>query len=278
MRPPPKKICRQDLLYGGVAGAILFFAFYLQIYGQARTTVSNSAFLTATNVVMVPFLVWAATKKRPAGRTFLLAFATLVGIGLLTLNLQQSARLGYGDGLILLCAFFFALHICYLSRAVAGRDAMLITLVQITTAAVISLLVLLLFDHNSLARADLARGFPPTLYLGLMSTCLCYLLQTWAQKYADAAKAGILLSTEGLFGALFSVLLGFEPLGWRLAAGGLVIFLSVVLMELPARAKRTAGKYATVYKEYGSLSAKISLPGQVPLSKPWEWARGFFWP
>lgn len=235
-------IRRADLLHGGIAGVILFCAFYLQIYGQARTTVSNSAFLTATNVVMVPFLVWAAGKKRPAGKTLLLALTTLVGIGLLTIDPRGAIHFGFGDSVILLCAFFFALHIFYLSRAVAGRDALVITLIQIATAALISVLVLLLFDRHTIARADFSRGLLPVLYLGLFSTCACYLMQTWAQKYAGATKSGILLSTEGLFGSLFSVLLGFEPLRWRLAAGGLVISLSVLLMELPAGRKRRPAK------------------------------------
>ena len=78
------------------------------------------------------------------------------------------------------------------------------------------------------------------LYLGLMSTCLCFFLQTAAQKYADATKAVIFLSMEGVFGSLFSVMLGLEPFTWMLGAGGAMLFLSAVLTEvkLPAIKKR----------------------------------------
>ena len=83
-------------------------------------------------------------------------------------------------------------------------------------------------------------GALPVLYLGLMSTCLCFFLQTAAQKYADATKAVIFLSMEGVFGSLFSVMLGLEPFTWMLGVGGSVLFLSAVLTEvkLPAIKKR----------------------------------------
>ena len=209
-----------DIVHGGAAGVFLFFGFYLQIYGQARTTVSNCAFITATNVVMVPFIVWAFTKAKPPLKSFVLAGTTLLGIGFLTLDFSGAATVASGDGYILLCAVFFAMHIFYLGHAVKGRDAMLITFVQLATAALISAAVLLLFDREAVFAVNYAAGLPPAIFLGLFSTCLCYMLQTWAQKYTAPAKAGILLSTEGLFGSLFSVLLGFEPFGARLLLGG----------------------------------------------------------
>ncbi len=237
-----KNIRPGDLIHGGTAGLFLFCGFYLQTYGQARTTVSNCAFITATNVVMVPFIVWAFTKAKPPLKTFVLAGTTLFGIGLLTLDFSGAASISAGDGYILLCAAFFATHIFYLGHAVKGRDALLITFIQLATAALVSAAVLLAFDREAVFSADYSSGLPPAFYLGLVSTCLCYMLQTWAQKYTAAPKAGILLSTEGLFGSLFSVLLGFDVFGARLLLGGGIILASVVLMELPAnRASRQAG-------------------------------------
>ena len=45
---------------------------------------------------------------------------------------------------------------------------------------------------------------------------------------------------EGVFGSLFSVMLGLEPFTWMLGVGGSVLFLSAVLTEvkLPAIKKR----------------------------------------
>ena len=78
---------------------------------------------------------------------------------------------------------------------------------------------------------QLAEGILPVLYLGVFSTGVCYLLQTVAQKNVPAAEAGIVLSAEGAFGTLFSLLLGLESLRWGMLVGGVLITLSIVLAE-----------------------------------------------
>lgn len=224
---------RGDLWAGMAAGALLFCAFITQLYGQARTSVSNTAFITATNVVMVPFLVWIATRKRPEGKTFALAAVSLLGIGLLTVNLASPGKVNIGDGLVLVCAFLYACHIFYLGRAVEGRDAAVVSFFQMGTAAALSLLSLLLLDREAIATADLKAGLAPVLYLGLVGTSLCFFLQTYAQKFTSQSRASICLSTEGLFGSLFAVVLGIDPLNWRLVVGGVIILTSVFLLEAP---------------------------------------------
>lgn len=240
--PRLKQIRVEDLKRGGLAGLFLFGAFYTQIVGQQNTTVSHCAFLTATNVVMVPFLVWAVSRRRPQAKTFVLALTTLVGIGVLSIQPGSfEISFHYGDAMTLLCAVLFALHITTLGWAVKGTDVMRINLIQLSTAAIVSVAVFLLTDLESVSQANFASGFPAVLYLGLFSTCLCYFLQTLAQKHTTPSQAGILLSTEGLFGSLFSVLIGLEPLTVNLVAGGLLITASVVLMEvLPSpKSRRT---------------------------------------
>lgn len=233
----PARIRGTDLRRGALAGVFLFLAFYAQTYGQARTTVSNTAFLTATNVVMIPFLAWIFSGKRPEGKTFVIAAATLAGIGILTLNPADILHFNGGDGVVLLCALLFACHIFYLGRAVEGANPSIINLVQLLTAAALSLLTLFLAERDSIRAADFSAGLGSVLYLGLVSTCLCFFLQTTAQKRTSQSRAGICLSTEGLFGSLFAVLLGMEPFTVRILAGGLIILGSVALLEVPFPAK-----------------------------------------
>lgn len=227
--PKLKQIRVQDLKMGGLAGLFLFGAFYTQIVGQQNTTVSHCAFLTATNVVMVPFIVWAVSRHRPALKTFVLTATTLLGIGVLSITPGSFAfNFNYGDAMTLLCALLFALHITTLGWATKGADVMLINLIQLATAAVISVAVFLLTDAGAVAAANLQQGLPAAAYLGLFSTCLCYFLQTLAQKHTTPSQAGVLLSTEGLFGSLFSVLLGMEGLTVNLVAGGVIIMTSIL--------------------------------------------------
>ena len=170
---------------------------------------------------------------RPQPRMYALAALALVGAGILTLGAEAQVRVGVGDAFALLCAALYAVHIAYLGTHAADCDAVAITFLQLLTAAVISTAVLLGVDRGALAAADLRAGIWPVLYLGCFSTCLCFFLQTWAQHHAAPAKAGILLSAEGLFGCVFSVLLGLDAFSWQLAAGGAVIVVCVVLTQLP---------------------------------------------
>ncbi len=231
--PGWKKRRFQDFKAGILPGIFLFGGFYTQILGQSHTTVSHCAFLTATNVVMVPFLLWALYRKRPPVSTFLLTALTLCGIGVLSITPGSfSLHFQLGDALCLVCALLFALHITTLGKATQGRDVLVVNLAQLTTSAAISALLFLFTDLSSVSQADLGRGLPAVIFLGLFSTCLCYFLQTLAQSWTTPAQAGVLLSTEGLFGSLFSVVLGMEPLTKNMVLGGVIILTSVVLLEV----------------------------------------------
>ncbi|MCL2679846.1 MAG: DMT family transporter, partial [Dehalococcoidia bacterium] len=198
----------------------------------AGTSVSNSAFLTATNVVMVPFIVWLFARKRPPLKIYVLAAGTLAGIGILTLRLDGGLAIGRGDWIMLLSAFLFAMHIAYLGTVALGMDAGLLTLLQFLTAALLSTIALLCLDSGALCGVAWGVELLPMLYLALFSTCLCFFLQTAAQQRTSAAKAAILLSAEGLFGSAFSVLLGLEPYTWRMAVGGAVILACIAMTEI----------------------------------------------
>ncbi len=81
------------------------------------------------------------------------------------------------------------------------------------------------------AACDGVGGMSAVVYLGVFSTCLCYFLQTTAQKHVNSTKAAIILSTESLFGSIFSVLLGYDPLSAQMVVGGVIILASIILPE-----------------------------------------------
>jgi drug/metabolite transporter (DMT)-like permease len=99
-----RKINRGQWLKGSIAGTFLFLGFFFQTLGQSMTTVSNSAFLTATNVVFVPFIAWLMTKQRPKTKVFFLAALTFIGIAVLTVDTMNIGSLNIGDFYVFLCA------------------------------------------------------------------------------------------------------------------------------------------------------------------------------
>ena len=113
-----KGIKKEEVTAGVFMGAALFIGFSLQIIGLQYTTPSKNAFLTATNVVIVPFIAFLICRKKVGFRGIIGAVLAIVGVGLLSLDKDLS--LGLGDGLTLICAvglafsriFSEAMHLC----------------------------------------------------------------------------------------------------------------------------------------------------------------------
>ncbi len=233
-----RKIDKKTFVVGAIAGAILFLGFYTQTLGQSLTTVSNSSFLTSTNVVMVPFIVWIFTKKHPKTKYFFLGITTLIGAGVLSLNLKDGFSFGTGDILTVISAMCFALHISFLGVFAKDKDTKQITFLQLMSAGVLALLYLLAFDRQAIDLQLMVKALPPVAFLAIFSSCICYYLQTYGQQHTAPSKAGIILCTEGLFGSIFAVLLGIDTLTFKLVLGGTIILSSVILAEVDFKKKK----------------------------------------
>lgn len=237
-----KTIVRTELPYAIVAGVLIAAGFLLQTVGIKYTTPSNNAFLTSTGVIMVPFLGWVFFKQQPGKKLWLLAFTSFLGAAFLTLNPQAPLVFAFGDVLTLLCAVVFSLHVVYLG-AIAGKiSAIKLAFIQMAVSAITGWGYVLLAERQALATANWGKGLPPTLYLAFFSTAYAFLVQTYAQSRTSPTKTSIILSAEGLLGSIFSVALGFELLTIRMLVGGLIIFASLVFMELNPRKLKTAEK------------------------------------
>jgi len=226
-----KTITKKEFQYGIIAGAFLFLGFYTQTIGLKYTTPSNNAFITAIYVIMVPFITMFVFKKRPKTKFFFLPLITFLGVVILTYSPSSNVLLSKGDLLTLLCALFFALHISYLGIVSKKVDVIKMTFLQMITASVLSLLFFVFYDKLVITNIDYTKGILSILYLGIFSTCLCFFIQTYAQSNTSPSKAAMILSTEALFGSLFSVILKIEPFTINLLIGGSLILLTIFAAE-----------------------------------------------
>lgn len=206
-------------------GAALFIGFSLQIIGLQYTTPSKNAFLTATNVVIVPFIAFLICRKKVGFRGIIGAVLAIVGVGLLSLDKDLS--LGLGDGLTLICAVGFAFQIFLTSIFVKKYRASVLNFIQMCTAGILSLIFMI--ASGQVHFQVTAKGWWSVLYLGIISTTVCYLLQTACQKYVDETKAAIILSMESVFGTLFSVMILHESITLRMILGCIIILAAVIL-------------------------------------------------
>ncbi len=218
----------REIRAGVLMGISLFVGFAFQIVGLQYTTPSKNAFLTALNVVMVPFIAFAVLKKKVSAKSIAGAVMAVVGVGLL--SLEKNLSLGLGDALTLICAVGFAFQIFFTSEFVKKYRAVVLNFVQMLTAVALSAVSMLLFRETEFHVT--AKGWLSVLYLGAVSTALCYLLQTASQKYVDETKAAIILSMESVFGTLFSILILHEQVTLRMACGCAIILAAVIVSNL----------------------------------------------
>ena len=218
----------QELRAGMLMGTALFAGFAFQIVGLQYTTPSKNAFLTALNVVMVPFIAFVILKKRIGAKSIAGAVMAIVGVGLL--SLERNLSLGLGDALTLVCAAGFAFQIFFTSEFVKKYRAVVLNFIQMLTAEVLSFISLFLFGETRFSVT--VKGGLSVLYLGVVSTTICYLLQTASQKYVDETKAAIILSMESVFGTLFSILILHERVTLRMVLGSIIILTAVIISNL----------------------------------------------
>lgn len=222
-----KKVDKKVLRAGIILGVLLFMAFATQTIGLKYTTPSKNAFLTSTNVVIVPFIAFVIYKKKVDRFSVVGAILALIGIGILSLN--GNLTLGFGDGLTLICAICFAFQIFFTGEFVKEYDVMTLTALQMIVAFLLSIVVILFVEdiHFQVSRF----GLLSVIYLGVFSTTVAFLLQTISQKYTDETKAALVLSLESIFGTLFSILLVHEKITARMTIGCMLILGAVIIAE-----------------------------------------------
>lgn len=222
-----KKLNRGVIIKGFILGALLYIAFALQTVGLQYTTPSKNAFLTAVNVVIVPFIAFLAYKRKIDKFELTGAILAIIGIGFL--SLQFTTEVNVGDLLTLGCAVGFAYQIFYTGKYVKDEDAITLTIVQMFFAALLACLVVVVKGETNFSME--LEAVSSIFYLGLFSTTIAYLFQTIALKFTNETKTAIILSTESFWGMVFSILLLGEALTTRMIIGAILILCAIIVSE-----------------------------------------------
>lgn len=232
-----KTMTRKDIKYGSILGLFLFISYYFQTYGLKYTTASKNAFITTLYVIIVPFLHWLLNKHRPTRNNMFAAVIAVVGLALL--SLKGDLTVNFGDFLTFICGFCFALHMVYIDRYTMCYDPIKLTVMQMASAAVFSWIIALVFEGPCRLTVFADSGvLVSILYLGLISSMLCFLLQTVGQKYLSANTSSILLSFESVFGLVFSVIFLKDEITVRMLIGCALMFAAAILAEYSPRKKK----------------------------------------
>ncbi len=222
---------RRAMIAGAVLGVLIFGAYWFQTVGLVYTTPGKNAFLTATYCVIVPFLTFLITKRKPTIYNIVAAVLCITGVGFVSLTGADALMLGFGDAMTLVCGVLFALHIVATSRFAADQDILVLTMYQFLVSGILGIIVGAITEPAPTS-ACLSPDFVfSMLYLIIFCSCIAMGFQNVALGHVPPSQAAILLSLESVFGVVFSVLLYGEKLTFMLIVGFILIFVSIILSE-----------------------------------------------
>jgi drug/metabolite transporter (DMT)-like permease len=232
-----KYLGRKDIFLGVALGFLLFLSFAAHIWGLVFSTPGKQSFISASNVVMVPFLFALFYRRWPSWVATAGAFITTAG--LLVMAFTPGMTFNFGDFLSLVLALGIALHVLGVGNLSRRMDPVALTVVQLASTGFFFLATALVFEPPPHVASMDPRALLGLLYVVVLVTVIPFLVQTVAQRFSPEVHAAILLSLEGPFGYVIAVLIGQEVLNFQIAAGGVIILIGVALAELDTLIRRT---------------------------------------
>ena len=138
-----------------------------------------------------------------------------------------------GDIVLLLCAIAFAVHITVADHFVSKVDAVALSAIQFFTVGVVSGVLMLIFERDTLNLNNLIHAAVPILYCGIMSSGVAYTFQLLGQKLCEATVASIVMSLESLFAMITSCVFYAMLPTTREAIGCVLMMIAIFIVETP---------------------------------------------
>lgn len=237
---------RSAVTTGVMLGLLNVLTFTLEMYGLAMTQATKASFLTATNIVMMPFLYALFCKVRPTRWSLLAAVLAMTGVGFLSLT-DGFGSFAVGDILLLLDAATYGINSIILVKR-GGEDSRIqISFFQFLTTAV-CMGVLTLFQGTGGQYTPVSML--AVLYMAAVPTVLCYLIKNLTIQYINPVRATLILATESIFCAVLSGILLGDRLSLRMLVGAALICAGVLTEILhPVRNSQTNSESNTLTED-----------------------------
>lgn len=220
---------KSEIIGGVILGVVLVIASAFQQIGiNVGTDGGKAAFITALYVVLVP--IYALALKKKAALNVWISIGIAV-VGFYLLCIKDDLTIAPSDLLVVAAAIIFPIHILTIDHFSPKCDGIRMSMVQFLCAAVLNLIISLIFEGP----AQLGAIFPnilPILYLGIGSSGIAYTLQIIGQKNVPPATASIVLSLESVFGIIGTALFLGQTLTPREYLGCGIVLIAVILSQM----------------------------------------------
>ena len=210
-------------------GVFLFLACIFQQVSLLYTDVANSAFFTIFYVPMVPLIVYFLFSERLHWSIWPSVLACVIG-GYFLSDISD-ATVRFGDGLVLIGALFWALHIIYVGKIIDQFNLpFFIALIQNLIVAALSFILVIMFEEINFSKIKLETI--EILYAGILSGGAAFALQLFGQRNIPAAPAAIVMSLEGVVAAIAAWLILNQILDLNNMIGCTLILGGILLSQL----------------------------------------------
>jgi drug/metabolite transporter (DMT)-like permease len=221
-----KKMNKEMVLKGSLAGLFLGTGYIFQTLGLARTGAAITGFVTGLYVVLTPLIAAIFLKERIRAFTWFCVLLATVGLALLSL---RGWSVGIGEAFVFVSAVAFAAHIVTLSKWSFGLDAYSLTIVQLTVCGLITGAIALSQGYEQPTDAGV---WGVVIFTSIICTAVAFIIQTWSQAHMTSTKVAVILTMEVVFAALFAVVFGGESLTLQVSLGGVMVVLAMYLIVM----------------------------------------------
>lgn len=222
-----KKITPEIIRKGLLAGLFLGTGYIFQTLGLAIAGAAITGFITGLYVVTTPLIAWVVLRQKIDLYTWGCVVLATIGLALLSLH---GWSVGSGEALVLVSAVAFGAHIVALGKWSNGLDSYAMTVVQLTSCALLT--GVLAFAQGYEAPAG-KSGWPVVIFTAVFATAIAFMVQTWSQAHISSTKVAVILTMEVVFAALFAVLFGGETIRAQALLGGLLVLAAMFAIVKP---------------------------------------------
>lgn len=210
--------------------AVILWSLYVsQTIGLEYTKASNSGFITGLFVAFIPLFLRTIFKRRPTIMELIASVVSLFGLWILTGRLTE---FNLGDGLTLIAAMTYALHVLYSDKYMkAGIDPYTISCQQFLIIGGLSLLTAFVLDLPFTIGSSSAAW--TVVFLALVPTLSAFVIQMVAQRHVSPLRVSLVFALEPVFAGAFAWTLGGERMVVHGAIGGGLVFLALLISGLP---------------------------------------------
>jgi drug/metabolite transporter (DMT)-like permease len=218
----------KEVIAGAIIGAVIAIGYGTQTIGLQTISSSESAFLTALYVPLVPIFMWLIFKEKPHFMTWLGIIFAFVGLIFLTGNGFGQIQLHFGQIITIFGSIAIALEIIFIGYFAGKVNVRRVTVLQLIFASLFCFIMSPLLGEQGLPQFNwmlivILCG------LGLASACI-QLVMNWAQQSVDSSQAAIIYAGEPVWAALIGRIAG-ERLPFLALIGGACVVLGVILSE-----------------------------------------------